>query len=113
MKLKLIAALIALTVSSPVFAYKVIEYEAIGYVDCGQWLSRNDKDLSSISTGSWLAGFMTGLNASDAKDGQDRDSLQKVSADRIFLWMDNYCKANPLESVATGGFRLMFELRKK
>ena len=104
MKTKLIAALIVMTLSSPVFAYK-----AIGTVDCGKWVSRNDKDLTSLRTEAWLTGFMTGLNASDE---QDRDSLRKVSAQQIFLWMDNYCKANPLKDVIDGGFRLMDELRK-
>jgi hypothetical protein len=52
---------------------------------------------------------MTGLNLGDEKE---RDSLQKVSAQQIFLWMDNYCKANPLKTVVTGGYDLMDELRK-
>ena len=105
MKSKLIAALIALTVSSPVFASKTI-----GAVDCGEWINRNKNDVAAIRIGSWLTGFMTGLNLGDA---QNRDSLEKVSGEQIFLWMDNYCKANPLKDVIKGGYALMDELEKK
>jgi hypothetical protein len=35
------------------------------------------------------------------------------SANQVFLWMDNYCKTNPLKTVGDGGWVLFKELRKK
>ena len=105
MKRILLTALIAMTVSSPVLAEKVTK--AIGDVDCGRWIkdTGNMKSLNTI----WLVGFMTGLNFGDA---QMRNSLEKVSVQQIFLWMDNFCKANPLKTISYGGYELMDELRK-
>jgi hypothetical protein len=102
MKTKLIAALIAITVSSPVFAGGTF-----GSVDCGQWIKDTETMKSRNKT--WLVGYMSGLNIADS---QDRDSLAKVSAPQIWLWMDNFCKANPLKDIVYGGEELMIELRK-
>ncbi len=93
-----------MTVSSPVFADR-----SIGNRDCGQWI-KEDKEYQKALSQTWLLGYMTGLNLADT---QGRDSLRKVSAQQIFLWMDNFCKARPLENVSDGGHDLMAELRKK
>jgi hypothetical protein len=98
----IIAALIVITVSSPVIAAR-----AFGRPDCGQWI-KDTEGMKSYNR-MWLVGFMSGLNFGDE---QRRDSLAKVSAEQIYLWMDNYCKANPLENLLTGGENLMNELRK-
>ncbi len=104
MKTKLLlAALVAMAVSSPVFAAK-----AIGSCDCGEWIK--DNESMKARNRSWLVGFMTGLNLADS---QGRNSLGKVSGQQIFLWMDNYCKENPLKDVIDGGYDLMNELRKR
>jgi len=110
MKTKLLlAALVAMAVSSPVSAAYVI-----GSADCGQWVNRNGGKIpptwEGLITERWLTGFLSGLNQGDS---QNRNSLKKVSAEQIFLWMDNYCKANPLKNVAYGAEDLMDELRKK
>jgi hypothetical protein len=56
-------------------------------------------------------GYISGLNIGDEKA---RNTLKNISsADQIFLWMDNYCKANPLKDVSYGAETLMEELRKK
>jgi hypothetical protein len=41
-----------------------------------------------------------------------KDPLERISsAEQIWIWMDNYCKTNPLEDVSTGGLVLFEELR--
>jgi hypothetical protein len=43
-----------------------------------------------------------------------KDVLEKVSSlDQMILWMDNYCKNNPLNSAAMGAVDLFLELSKK
>ena len=77
----------------------------IGGPDCGTWFKR--KDRSSI----WLAGFVSGVNSLATKE---TDALAKMrSADQLYLWMDNYCKANPLNDVVSGALELYLELQNK
>jgi hypothetical protein len=41
------------------------------------------------------------------------DPLATISAQQIYLWMDNYCRANPLKTVDEGGILLYEEILKK
>ncbi len=78
-----------------------------GGADCGQWL--NDKRSTDKT---WALGYISGLNTMySATRGED--PLNKVnSAEQIYVWLDNYCKNNPLETVARGGINLFAELLK-
>jgi len=104
MKAKLLTALIAIAVSSTAIGQTIT---TIGNIDCGKWIKRKNHPMEELRTISWLSGFMTGLNFGDQFRN---DPLKRVSADQIALWMDNYCRANPLRSVANGGEILMMEL---
>jgi len=45
----------------------------------------------------WVLGFLTGVGMF----GRTFDPLKKVDAQGVVAWMDNYCQANPLDSIAT------------
>jgi hypothetical protein len=83
-------------------------FTVFGAPDCGQWAGNPTQTRKA-----WLLGFMSGLSGQHmtlrptAKDPLDRVS----SAEQIFVWMDNYCKAKPLSRVETGGLDLFDELR--
>ena len=77
----------------------------IGTPDCGTWFKR--KDLSRT----WLVGFVSGINSLTT---EETDALAKLSSvDQLFLWMDNYCKVNPLKSVLSGALEVYIELQNK
>lgn len=43
-----------------------------------------------------------------------RDPLGRLkSAQQVYVWMDNYCKANPLKTVTEAGYELVVELMEK
>lgn len=87
-------------------AYAVV---AFGGSDCGEWIRS-----PSESKRHWLSGYMSGLNTMHYFNDNKDDPLNKInSAQQIFLWMDNYCKANPLKRVSDGGETLFIELMKK
>lgn len=81
-----------------------------GAPDCGEWVAQ-----ASNSKKGWLLGYMSGLNVMhDVQNLKPESPLGKLnSADQSFLWMDNYCKTNPLKTVVDGGWELFKELRKK
>ena len=81
-----------------------------GGPDCGAWL-KQERDIDK----SWFLGYLSGLNVRhDLANLKPRNPLGKLdSADQAFVWMDNFCKANPLRKVATGGYELLEELGRK
>lgn len=97
----LIAAV--LTLSLTYGRCQVIEFRTFGVPDCGEWFTtRHNSSL-------WLMGFLTGRNLSM----RSNPLAALNSADQALLWMDNYCRANPLGSVIDGAGQLLNELDKR
>lgn len=81
--------------------------EIRGGPSCGKWLS--DSDLTfKHGNQMWLLGYLSGISLV-----LEKDSLKGTDNPSIFLWMDNFCKANPLKSVADGAQDLFLELVKQ
>lgn len=79
-----------------------------GGTDCGKWVKQPTETRKT-----WLLGYLTGLNTMNFIDTK-RDVLNALnSADQAFLWMDNYCKENPLKNVSEGGLDLFLEIGSK
>ena len=105
MKTKLLISAIAMTISGLVSAQT-----SFGSADCGEWVKSQTTGTQKQSDRAWLLGFLSGLNQDDFFE----NALNKVSsASQIFLWMDNYCKNNPLERVSGGAYKLLSELMNK
>ena len=99
MKTKLLTVIIVVMASSTVLAKDFI---AIGNRNCGEWVRDQ-----TVSDKAWLVGFLSGINVT----GVTNDALKKIqSTSQIYLWMDNYCKANPLQMVSDGAYKLLDEL---
>ena len=86
---------------------------SFGVPDCGQWTSKT-RPGSNI----WLSGYLNGLNKmfniTANKSTQGYDPLGALSSmDQAFVWMDNWCKANPLSGVDEGALILFAELVSK
>lgn len=91
-----------------------------GGTDCGQWLEhrKGENAVAQLADTSWLAGFLSGLNTGYSNKAPEnlKDPLTELqSLPQAFVWMDNYCKAHPLEDTRRGAMELFFELidRKK
>ena len=99
----LLAVLLVFTSNSFAVTY-------FGAYDCGTWLSSEKYMREHAKT--YLIGYLSGLNAALAT--ANSDPLNRLSSvDQAFLWMDNYCRANPLENLQTGTRALYDELRKR
>ena len=80
-----------------------------GSSSCGQWVQDRRADgKPEDSSRFWLMGYMSGLAR-----GTDKDILKDTDSASIILWMENYCRANPLKSVADGADVLFNELEQK
>jgi hypothetical protein len=79
----------------------------MGDWSCGQWVkARNSGGYGN--EGNWVLGFISGLAMATKKD-----FLKGTDNPSIFLWVDNYCHANPFNDVADAGRALATELIKK
>lgn len=87
------------------FVSEAIAVTTIGKYDCGQW-------FTSSTAKNWLAGYISGLNTSGIYPKKD-PLLKLNSSAQLNLWMDNYCNANPLDTVADGANALFRELADK
>lgn len=80
-----------------------------GSRSCGTWIDyQKQGGASSLASETWLVGFLSGIafeSNKDILDGADNPS--------IFLWVTNYCQANPLESLTKAGEALAVALMKK
>lgn len=88
--------------------FQVSAGTSFGGADCGQWFSKKSRFNAKV----WLSGYLSGLNSAVGK--QSGDPLGKLgSMEQAFLWVDNYCKANPLSTLAEAGNVLYIELQGK
>jgi hypothetical protein len=80
-----------------------------GSWSCAEWIQGRTMPESLDNTLSyskqWLVGYLSGVAA-----GLDKDLLTGMNNDSIFLWMDNYCRANPLRRIDEGGYTLALEI---
>jgi hypothetical protein len=82
------------------------EISVLGKYDCGQWFNSPTRENAKT----WLNGYLTGANEAWTVFGPSKDPLRAVSPPQAWLWMDNYCRENPLETVLSGGQKLFLEI---
>jgi len=80
-----------------------------GATSCGTWVAQTKEDGILISaTRMWLIGYLSGRVMESG-----RDVMRGTDNPSFYLWVDNYCKANPLNDIADAGDALFSELAKK
>ena len=81
-----------------------------GDSDCGEWLS-----APSAAKKAWVLGYLTGINEMHQLSRlEPPDPLDAMnSADQAYVWLDNYCRQNPLERVRSGARDLYTELARR
>lgn len=83
---------------------------AWGGESCGSWTAAAERGLSypkrTIFKG-WLTGYVTAMNLWRVSQGHPDF---ETDAEGMVAWVDNYCKAHPLDLVADAAMYLSFEL---
>ena len=79
-----------------------------GTYSCGQWLStRSDEQLRYIDL-FWVLGFVSAAGFYNS-----HGDLETTDKDAIMSWLDNYCRANPLEKLFVASNALVVELAQR
>jgi hypothetical protein len=82
----------------------------VGGDSCGKWLEvRAERDTSRH--GSWVLGYLAALNLWGVLG--KNDALSNTDAEAIYAWLDHYCRAHPLDSIATAAGDLARELSRR
>lgn len=105
-----LAFLAGCLLSLSVFASAV---EIKGARTCSKWMeekriANSAKEMNKIPvliTRSWFLGYLSGR-----ADASGKNFLKGTDSDSIFLWLDNYCRANPDKDLYQGGIDLAREL---
>lgn len=69
-----------------------------GALSCGSWSANrlNPSSVSAVADEEWALGFLSGIGYV-GRDGAD--PLRDIDAEGVWGWLDNYCKANPIEHI--------------
>jgi hypothetical protein len=81
---------------------------------CGVWVTEREKEKGAEKLGSlfnrrWLIGYLSGLASGRNKEFWDIPNASPLDYEAVFLWMDDYCRANPQKDIADGAARLFNE----
>lgn len=105
--------LIAVTLATalPVHAEnKQFQYYGFpGHDSCGDWTSHRKNRDNQILEG-WVLGYVTAANMYGDNDGLLGTGS---GATGMLAWVDQYCAANPLDSVLTASSKLIIELKRR
>jgi hypothetical protein len=78
--------------------------------NCGEWTEHRSSGTGIA--GAYLVGLLDGLALGTRTEIWHAGGV-RISGDQACLWMDKYCRENPLSLVVTGAFRLQEEQARK
>ena len=103
------AVLFMLLAAAPAHAASQYVIFGAGSRPCGGWLQVRSQALpESAVLQSWLLGYITSVNANLLSVSQDVTA--GAGADALFTWIDNYCAAHPLDSLARAASAMLDSL---
>jgi len=87
--------------------------EIRGARTCGKWIDEKStansvhemNRIPILITRSWFLGYLSGR-----ADQSGKNFLKGTDNESIFLWLDNYCRANPNQTLDSGAAALSREL---
>lgn len=106
--MKHIIVAVLVLVSSAALGGDATGYSIQGGHSCGAFIAGLQKDsIGKTADSAWMAGFITGYNFGTPDTYDILGNTDFLSAR---LWMENYCKQNPLSNLSEGMDRLTVEL---
>ena len=91
--------------ASPVHAQTGVY--ASGTADCGLWAkARSEKSAELLEH--YILGILDGMALTRQVEFWRADGAP-ISRESVYLWMDGYCRENPLNVIITGAFVLYKE----
>ena len=110
--MKRLALIVAMTlVSTGAWGYNI---KGVGNDSCGSFVSvKQTKEADYYVYMHWVTGFITGGNVERGRNGGNDSIGDGLDAEFIELWLENYCRANPLNDLDQAADALVNELISK
>jgi len=105
---KALLTLALVSTSLPSLSAEDYMAERHGAASCEKWIEarkNQDSDPMALLLSVWVSGFISGARSTGTE-------LKYIDPSARVNWIDNYCKARPLEDVASAAEQLVIELRK-
>jgi hypothetical protein len=85
-----------------------------GLDSCGTWVAERNDAYFGLKA-QWVLGFLSGMNMRANVDGvaTTSDPIKQLDYQAALVWMDNYCKAHPIEKIGNAAAALMLELEHR
>ena len=103
----LLAAALAISLAAVSLAHSQ-GVVVLGALDCGKWVQARTNSASS-NLEHYLLGLLNGLALGRQVEFWQARGLPSPSRESVYLWMDGYCRDNPLNDVAQGATALYAE----
>lgn len=78
-----------------------------GVPSCGVWVK--DRATKDQFNANWLVGYLSGKAVGSGQNFWGRQGVNSLDYESVFLWVDNYCRANPLRDLGDAGQDLFLE----
>jgi hypothetical protein len=79
-----------------------------GATSCGTWTQARQNRSAGLAA-QWVAGYLSGSNM----DTNHPDALVGADFQGLVGWIDNYCRANPLDPLVIAAWKLFRELQSR
>jgi hypothetical protein len=101
---KIIGLAIALTIGSSGAHAKDYLAWGLGVTPCSRYLQlyRENPQMTDMDFGSWLQGYMTGMNVATQYNNKTYRNLATYSLPSMNKWMRQYCSQHPRDTFMTG-----------
>jgi len=86
--------------------------QGAGAMPCGNWVEKRASGGHNMAL-AWVMGFMSSYNHFVDESGKKNGVFGEIDYNSIALWMDNYCRSNPLKSVYSGSYTLIGEMKSR
>lgn len=105
--------LMAILICSPVFADNGPPIAVLSFdnTSCGVWVGSANNEVARAQYISWFRGFVSGHNFANRTNQVPLDSMRDEKT--LALYIDKYCRENPLNPFVSASFELVQELRPK
>lgn len=103
--------LLLLATSSALAQDKPISMLSYDDVSCGAWVKSAEVNWARAQYFSWFRGFVSGYNFGNPDNQLHLERMP--NKETLYLFIDKYCRDNPLNPFVSAAFNLVEELRER
>lgn len=83
-----------------------------GYLTCSSWSEARGQPHNPVVplAQTWVLGFLSAMDGATHYISHDTKRLRHVDVDSVDGWLDDYCRANPADTIALAAARLTNQL---